>query len=218
MSDFKNLDDLIRSLPHERQAEVYQIAHALNIKAGAGDEFLFSILVGLGYHKTILTGTPDAISKSGDEAVEKINTAISLIQDGAQAAIAEINKTISAGSGEVQMAAQKGAAIAFQNADLTQLLEKIEKAQSKASAKIWFSRAMLATSSVIIVISLISGVAGYYIKSALNPEFATRDHKLALFYQHQLDCTAVNAEGYFYCTDRNGSKGRVAFKFSTDIK
>jgi hypothetical protein len=173
MSEFSSLDDLIKSLPPERQAEVYQIAHGLNIRAGGADEFLYAILIGLGYHKTVLTGLPDSVTKAGAATTKQITQALDAgaasIIEGAKAAQAEIEAAIGKGTSAVQIAAQKGAKVAVENADLSRILEQISKAVEKSSAKTWFAKAMVACSVAVILSTVISSMAGWFIKVTVQP-------------------------------------------------
>lgn len=217
---YASLEDLIKSMPPAQQADVFRIAHALNIRAGGADEFLYSILVGLGYHKTILQGTPDEIREAGKAAADQIIDAFTggaaSVMEGAKAAEALLAKVISKGSSEVQIAAQKGARVAIENADLTKILQEIEKAQEKASAKKWFAKAMTACSIACVVVAILSCAAGWFIKSALPPEIPAV-YRMALEYQGQLTCGAIK-DGFFACRDKNGGTGQVLFKTLSEPK
>lgn len=67
---WESVSFLIKRLPPENQAEIYEIAQLLNISPGGSDDLLYHILVSLGYHKTMICGVPDEIVRSG-VAVEK---------------------------------------------------------------------------------------------------------------------------------------------------
>lgn len=67
---WESVSFLIKRLPPENQAEIYEIAQLLNIAPGGSDDLLYHILVALGYHKAMICGVPDEIVKSG-AAVEK---------------------------------------------------------------------------------------------------------------------------------------------------
>lgn len=64
---------LIKRLPPEKQTEIYEIAQMLNISPGGADDLLYHIMLGLGYHKSMICGVPDNIVKSGMAVDQQIN-------------------------------------------------------------------------------------------------------------------------------------------------
>ena len=68
---YEGINRLVKSLPECQQLEILEIAHALNIQPG--DDIIYNLLVGLGYHKTLLAGIPDQIRQAGVTVVENIN-------------------------------------------------------------------------------------------------------------------------------------------------
>ena len=81
---YEGINRLIKSMPADQQIEILEIAHALNIQPG--DDIIYNLLVGLGYHKTLLAGVPDQIREAGDQVRSAIADQVSDVRSSVQEA------------------------------------------------------------------------------------------------------------------------------------
>lgn len=212
---------VLRGLPPEQRAEVLELATVLGISPGA-DDLLYSLLVGLGYHKTMLAAVPDQIAQAGEQAkgaflnaadnakteiaVKLLEGAGSVIQAGEQANI-RLQKTLNACAAQIQIAAGKGAQNAVSNMDISPIVENaISKIASKteiALAKKWFSRAVIVASVCAVLIAGVAGFAGFKIAALLNNS-GNQNSPAGDFYLNQLNCSAA-MNGVIPCRDQFGN-------------
>ena len=211
---------VLRSLPLEERVEAFEIAQALEVSPQS-DQLLYSVLVGLGLHKTILKGVPDRIAEAGqqakggfNDAASKVKTDIamalsegagSVIQAGEQAN-AQLQKTLNACAAQIQIAAGKGAQSAVSSMDVTPIVEsaisKIASKTESALAKKWFSRAVIISSISAVLIAGGAGYSGYKIAGLFNS--GNGNSSSGDFYLNQLQCSAA-ANGVIPCRDQFGN-------------
>lgn len=211
---------VLRGLPSEQRAEALELATTLGVGPGA-DDILYSILVGLGYHKTVLGAVPDRIAGAGEQAIKEFSVAAgnvkselavvlaesagNVIQAGEQASV-QIQKIVNSAAAQIQIAAGKGAQNAVEKIDISPIIETaISKIASKteiALAKKWFSRAIIIASISTVLIAVGAGYSGYKIAGFFNSGNANTS--AGDFYLNQLQCSAAN-NGVIPCRDQFGN-------------
>lgn len=207
------LQRVLRLMPAEDRAGSLELAQALGVSPG-GDEFLYTMLVALGWHKTLLVGLPDELAKRGLEATTKFVQAgdsleqklVQVLSDGAASVVTAahesnvvMQETISQAASQIQLAAAKGAQNAVSRFDISPIVEKIANKTEIALAKKWWSRAAIVASVTSLVLVFGSAYAGYKIGSIgekVNPK--------ANYYLNQLQCGAVN-NALISCRDQFGN-------------
>jgi hypothetical protein len=216
---------VLRGMPPQQRAEALELASTLGVAAGA-DDILYAMLVGLGYHKTLLAGVPDRIALAGqqakggfNDAANQIETQLAMtlsegagnvIQAGEQAN-AQLQKTLNACAAQIQIAAGKGAQSAVSTMDITPIVEsaiaKIASKTESALAKKWFSRALIISSISAVLIAGGASYSGYKIAGLFNT--GNGNSSSGDFYLNQLQCSAA-ANGVIPCRDQFGNA--VKFK------
>lgn len=219
IDELPTLMRVLRSLPLEERVEALEIAQALEINAQS-DQLLYSLLVGLGMHKTMLKAVPDRMAEAGERMRVEFNSttnrakaelsqsltegATSIIQAGDQAA-SQLQKIVNSASAQIQLAAGKGAQSAVEKVDISPIVEiAISKIASKtegALAKKWFSRAVIIASISSVLIFAAAGFGGY--KLAGLSDFGANSSS-GDFYLNQLQCSSAN-NGVIPCRDSFGN-------------
>jgi hypothetical protein len=213
------LGRVLRLLPAEDRAEALEIAQALQINQDS-DELLYSILVGLGYHKTVIAGIPDKVIQSAEMAVDQFSQAANSASNSIEKAISEsasdfiaganvaqneIQEVVKLASNQIQLAANKGAQQAIQNFDVTPIAEQIAIKTENGLAKKWFAKAMIAASVASVFLVLVGGYGGYKLAGIGG----NNNSNTGSNYLNQLQCgNTVN--GVLACRDQFG--GIVKFK------
>ena len=163
-----SISRLIKSLPDKQQIEVLEIAHALNIQPG--DDIIYNILIGLGYHKTVLMGLPDDLRLVAGEASNKMAATLresqSSIENAAAALTRQFKDEFNLGAGMVKIAARNGATEGIQHADLSTIIQKIKTEVERFSRRRWFENGLLVASVTSAVILFAGAAAGWFLKSA----------------------------------------------------
>lgn len=213
------LGRVLRLLPAEDRAQALEIAQALQINQDS-DELLYSILVGLGYHKTVIAGVPDKLTLSAEMLIKHFNQATSAnlnsiekaisesaesFISGANVAQAEIQQVVNSASHQIQLAANKGAQQAIQNFDVTPIAEKIAQKTENGLAQKWFSKAMIIASVASIFLVVTGGFIGYKVGGIGGKDNSNGTN----FYLNQLQCGST-VNGVLSCRDQFG--GIVKFK------
>lgn len=206
---YQTISQIIKSLPDKQQIEVLEIANALKLSEGGPDDLLFQILVGLGYHKTLLAGIPDRLAAAGKSVETDISNSLAdnktqLINAGNQIAFG-INSAVGEGAKQVLAASRKGAKEAIETADLSIILNKISSVAEDHSAWKWgrFGLNIAAVSGVAII--CIGAVGGWFIKSAF-PTPIPENYINAGFYMSQLKCASSDKYNALECTDKFKNK------------
>lgn len=213
------LGRVLRLLPAADRAEALEIAQALQINQDS-DELLYSILVGLGYHKTVIAGIPDKVIQSAEMAVDQFSQAANSASNSIEKAISEsaadfiaganvaqneIQEVVKLASNQIQLAANKGAQQAIQNFDVMPIAEQIAIKTENGLAKKWFAKAMIAASVASVFLVLVGGYGGYKLAGVGGNNNSNNGNN----YLNQLQCgNTVN--GVLACRDQFG--GIVKFK------
>lgn len=210
---------VLRTLPPEQRLECLELAQALEISEQS-DQLLYSILVGLGLHKTLLLAVPDQIAEAGEQvkseflAVSKSRQAElaeilaagseNIILAGHQS-ISDIQQVIQSATAQIQVAAGKGAQNAVSNMNITPLVEaaisEIAGQTELTLAKKWFSRSLIIASISAVLIAVGSGYSGFKLAGMFNPASTTNGSNE---YLNQLQCGAPN-NGVIPCRDQFGN-------------
>lgn len=200
---------LLKTLPESQQIEVLELAQALNVTAG--DDIIYSIMVGLGYHKTYLKGVPDQISAAGTEAKQAFEFAARKAEESLNMSTESVMRRLrelfnSAGAG-VEISARNGAKEAIEHADLSNILEQIKNQAVNSAENQWLKHGIWITAAAACLIIITSFSAGWFIKKA----FPEQHYVDSEFFMSQLKCSASGKYKMLECADQLNNK--VWFKW-----
>lgn len=220
---YQSINALLKEIPPEIRVEVLEVANALGVQPG--DELLYSILGGLGYHKYLVAGIPDRIQDAGEGAAQYfieiaegvagelnkqgMECSSSILESG-RAAKSEIIDAAKILSDQVLIAARKGVSQAATEIDLSKILEHIQifsetqvQNQAKSKFRDWFGKGVFlaAVSSLFIL------ACGFSLAWLVKP--APSDYQTLYHLFGQLNCKPEKS--LYVCTDRQG--GKVVFNY-----